>query len=1263
MTKKWKIAIDTGGTFTDCLATSPDGRILRRKVLSTGRLRGIVQENIDERRLIVSEKWEIRTDILRGYSFRLLRSADSVNRVLRYLPEHGELTLEYPLHKDIRNEEFEIFANEEAPVLATRLITETPLGDSFPDFDLRLGSTRGTNALLEKKGTLPLLITTEGFADLPLIGDQQRPDLFSLNVQKPAPLFHHVIEVRERIDAHGNKVVPLTESEINRVLRQVYRLNPGVVVIAFLNSYVNPGHEQTFMNLLRTAGYKYISASSHLERVVRFLPRLQTSLVNGYLQPVMDDYLKNIRDSLQDKGTIRIMTSSGGLVSSGLFKPKDSLLSGPAGGVAGAAAISEKLGLNGVLAFDMGGTSTDVSRYKGEYDYVFETKIGDQQILSPSLLIETVAAGGGSVCNWDGFKLTVGPESAGADPGPACYAHGGPLTITDVNLLLGRLNASMFGIPISREQALEQLHLVKSSDEKLMQLRDEEILTGFLDIANEKMAKTIERISLRRGYEPSSYCLLAFGGAGGMHACDIAEILDMETVVVPFDAGVLSAYGIKHSGVEQVVTRQVLQPLSNIAGRISLLFDEMNEEGRAILQKEGIDAANINRVRALVLARFRGQDECIEIEYSPEIDIAKAFEDNYRQQFGHYLSERIVEVESLRLVMRESIPKPTLAADSSTVSHPEPAYMQPSLVAGEWKDTPVFLLDSFLPGTQFSGPAVVLSDIGTTYVQEGWEVNVNADRDMILKHQKDLSGKGKNPQGSAPRQVQLELFTNRFRAVAADMGALLQRTAFSVNIKERLDFSCALLDADGYLVVNAPHIPVHLGAMGICVRSLLKHVEIGPGDVLVTNYPVFGGSHLPDVTMVAPVYIGDCRVAFVANRAHHAELGGISPGSMPARASSLAEEGVVIPPVHVARGGKVDFSEIRRILSGAPYPSRSPEENLADLEAALASIRKGIEQVKSLCDMYGTEQVVQYMYELAAFSGNTIDNKLNELLTEPRQATEKLDDGSVLSVSIFRDNDKVTISFAGTAAQHPANMNATPAIVQSVILYVLRLLVDENIPLNEGLLRRINIDLPRCLLNPEFDKDPAKCPAVVGGNVEVSQRLVDTLLKAFEIAACSQGTMNNLLFGNEKFGFYETISGGVGATEGYKGASGVHQHMTNTRITDPEIMELRYPVRVEEFSLRTASGGGGRWNGGDGVVRKLRFLEPVSLTLLSQHRVEVPYGMRNGKPGKPGEQYLITHDGGQKPLNGIDAAELNAGDIFVIKTPGGGGFGEPERDE
>lgn len=1254
----WKIWIDTGGTFTDCLAIDPGGKEKRAKVLSSGTLRAKVIKSSGRNSMIIRHNWDIKKDLLSGYTLKFFDRTDSMFLIRSFDPENSILEVEHELNFDPSNKEIELTASEEAPVLAARIVTETPLNADLPRIDMRLGSTRGTNALLEQKGTRPLLLTTKGFADLHLIGDQQRPDLFSLDIIKARPLFERVIEVDERIDASGNVIRGMTESYINTVLREVYASKAKVVVIAFMNSYKNPAHEKAFLNLLKTAGYKFVCASHQLEQSIKFFPRLQTALVNGYLMPVINDYLNNVQNKPGKDSTLKIMTSSGGLNTMNDFNPKDSLLSGPAGGVTGAANIVSSLGIQQIISFDMGGTSTDVSRFSGQYDYVYETRVGDYRILSPALYIETVAAGGGSICAFDGFKLTVGPDSAGAQPGPACYGAGGPLALTDIDLLLGRINPQCFGIPVEKEFSLQRLHELKSRYNALSALSDEEILNGFFEISNEKMAKAIEKISVSKGYDPASYSLLAFGGAGGIHACSIAALLGMKKIIVPYDAGILSAYGIGHARIERIISRQFLRDAEDIIPQLPAHIHQMQEEGFNQLKKENIAGENMEVVRLSCYLRFKGQDNTIEVTYTDPETLLADFKTAYQKLYGHYIENRKIEIESLKLIVANKDHSGRMTDAPKREYNPAPSGRQDMFLKGNWEKGDIYRIDDLDEGARIKGPALVLNNTSTTCIDAGWTAIVNSRRDLILDQISVIRSK---PDSRKPEEVQLELFTNRFRSVAMEMGALLQRTAFSVNIKERLDFSCALLDAEGFLVVNAPHIPVHLGALGLCTRQVLQEITPAENDILITNHPGYGGSHLPDVTLIAPLYFQGKLIAYLANRAHHAEIGGISPGSMPADAVNLAQEGVVIAPRNLVKNGKDHLDEIKKILTQGPWPTRSVNENMADLQAAIASIRAGQEQLKKFCNEFGADQVIYYMKALRNYAGNIMRQQIGKLLSSPVRASEKLDDGSILSVNLLMKGDKIIIDFDGTEPQHTLNMNATPAIVYSAVLYVLRLLIREDIPLNEGMLDNVEIRIPQgSLLDPVFHTDPSLSPAVVGGNVEVSQRLVDTLLKAFGVVACSQGTMNNILFGNEKFGFYETICGGVGAGNGFNGASAVHQHMTNTKITDPEVMEHRYPVRVEEFSIRKNSGGQGKWKGGDGVIRKIRFIEPVRLTILSQHRKEKPYGLLDGEEGMPGEQYLIDTNNEAIPLEGICTVEIKAGEALLIKTPGGGGYGKTE---
>ena len=1257
--------IDTGGTFTDGLASDSDGRLRRVKVLSTSALRGTVTDHASPAEVTVREDWSAPPDFVRGFSFRILGAERTAGTVVGFDPSRGVLKLAEPLRERIPPETpFEVVSPEEAPLLAARLLTRTPPGEPLRLPSMRLGTTLGTNALLERRGVPTALFITEGFADLLLIGTQQRPELFALDIHKPDPLYCRVVEVPERLAADGTLLRPLDRDTVARAARQVVRDGITVAAVALLHSYRNPEHERALVEILHHAGFEHVSASSALAPSIKLFPRAQTTVVDAYLAPVVRAYLERVGKSL-GRARLHVMTSAGGLVSPRSFSPKDSLLSGPAGGVVGAALAGRWSGFERILAFDMGGTSTDVARIDGDYEYQFEHRVGDVQLMAPALAIESVAAGGGSICWFDGQRLRVGPRSAGASPGPACYGAGGPLTLTDVNLLLGRLDPERFRIPIRPERSSERLAQLQREVEEQMgePVEAELLLEGLEEIANETMADAIRRVSLRKGYDPADYALVAFGGAGGQHACGVAARLGVNTVVVPADAGLLSALGLGHARLERFAERQVLALLDEARPLLPEWLRELERQAVEAVASEGVSRESIEVRRRIAHLRFAGQDSTLEVECGEGVNLREAFESRHQQLFGHRPEGRSIELESLRVIASSTA--------VATPDPPEPAPARPlkatrklrARFGGDWREVPALERRHLEPGTTLAGPALIFEPYSTTVVPPGWRGEVDAHGAMKLRAgPRDDTARG----GRQPEAVRLELFTHRFRTIAREMGERLRRTAVSTNVKERMDFSCALLDADGELVVNAPHIPVHLGAIGLCVRRMIESVPMEPGDAIVTNHPAYGGSHLPDVTVVTPVHATaeGSRPAdllgYVASRAHHAEIGGVRPGSMPPAATRLAEEGVVIPPLHLVRGGEPDWSAIRDLLAGAGHPTRALEDNLADLRAAVAANHAGARALQDLASAHGVDVVRRYMGRLKRMAERRIREALERIPDGRYRATERLDDGTPLQVSVELEGDRATIDFAGTAATHPGNLNATPAIVHSAVIYVLRLLIREPLPLNEGLLRAVTIRIPNGILNPRFPEDPDRAPAVGGGNVETSQRLVDTLLKALKLAACSQGTMNNVIFGNERSGYYETVCGGCGAGPGFDGASAVHSHMTNTRITDPEILEQRYPVRVERFAIRRGSGGAGRHRGGDGAVRELSFLQPMSLSVLTQHRTVAPYGLEGGAPGAPGAQRVIRADGRTVELASIDGCDVGPGDRLVVETPGGGGYGRPE---
>jgi 5-oxoprolinase (ATP-hydrolysing) len=1254
----WQIWIDTGGTFTDGLARDINGRIHRTKVLSSGRLRAQWHDGK------LTAPW-LTAPIFDGYQLRIL-DTNAISRV-RSLTVDGALVADDPDVLALPTATVELFTGEEAPVLATRLLTQTPIDQPFPMLEMRLGTTKGTNALLERRGGRVTLLVTTGFCDLLLIGTQQRPNLFQLAIPPAEVLYTDVLGVDERLQADGSVLVPLTG--LDKLIEQLRLQQPDAIAISLLHAYRNRAHEQQLRDALHHAGFNRITCSTDVSTTPGYVARTQTTVVDAYLQPVLDTYLTNVQRQLGGQ-SVRIMTSTGGLVRADLFQPKDSLLSGPAGGVVGADTIATSLDQPGVLTLDMGGTSTDVARIDGTPDYRFSTSIGPFDLQLPALAIETVAAGGGSICWFDGLgadtgaggQLRVGPHSAGANPGPACYGatpsgHPPKLTITDVNLLLGKLHPQQFGIPIFPDRARAALQVI------VEQIRQQTgtapdplaVLRGFDRIANELMAGAIRKISVSRGFDPAQYPLLVFGGAGGLHGCAIAQLLGMERLILPFDGGLLSAYGIGQARIERTAARSVLRPLDQLIDTVDELVATLISEATDALRQ---DVGNTNPIEirsARAFLRLEGQEATVDVPVNHRL--ADTFTQQYQQLYGHYPAGRQIELVSLRVVV-------STVSDRGVASQQPRIHRQavPAFQAGPY---PAYDWTRLQEGDTFRGPALLLNTTSSAFIESGWRLIIQASRDALADYVADVE---QIDQPTHNAVVELELFTQRFRAIAEEMGAQLQRTAFSTNVKERLDFSCALLDADAQLVANAPHIPVHLGSLGVCARLCLAELPLKPGDVLITNHPKFGGSHLPDVTMLQGVFTdeGDL-IGYVINRAHHAEIGGKVPGSMPPDATSLIEEGVVLKPQYVVRNGVFQWDTLTDGMPGlisrftdAPYPTRSLAENRADIEAGLASLRAGETALQQLVQRYGLSAVQHYMSLLQQAATQAIRSVLIPLDGQLFSAAESLDDGHTIQASMAVIAGRLRVDFSGTSGVHPRNLNANVSILHSAILYVLRLWVDRDIPLNEGLMAPVDVVLPASsFLNPAFPDDDAACPAVVGGNTEVSQRLVDTLLKALGLAACSQGTMNNFLFGRSgnanAFGYYETIGGGTGATVGADGRSAVHQHMTNTRLTDPEELERRYPVRLHEFSIRQASGGTGQWRGGDGIVREIEFLEPVQVTLLSQHRQITPYGLNGAQAGTVGQQTLFRPDGTAESLPGIFTRSMQPGERIRLETPGGGG--------
>ena len=1269
MNKSFHISIDTGGTFTDCIATDNFGTEYRTKILSNSTIRGEVVERISGNRFKIKQSWQLKRDILTDYLFLILGHSFKA-KVKCFDIENSIIEIDNNLPELFDNQifSFALTTNEEAPVLCARIITETRIDEQFPDIQMRIGSTKGTNALLELKGAKTAFVVTKGFKDLLVIGNQTRPDIFALNIIRPKPLHSTVIEIDEQIDFEGKIIRNIDLKLIENNIQTLKNQGVESIAICLKNAYQNNVHEKILQDLF-LKHFKFGNISTELSSQIKFVNRAETTVVNAYLSPIISNYLQNIKDKLPNQD-LKVMTSSGSLVNSDFFYPKDSLFSGPAGGVVGASVIAEQSDYQNIIAFDMGGTSTDVARYDGQFEYQFSQKIGNVHIFSPSLAIETVAAGGGSICNFDGYKLSVGPESAGSTPGPACYGAGGPLTITDVNLLLGRLDSTQFSIPIVLKKAEEKLlEILQLADN---QLSREEILEGFRAIANEKMADTVRKISISKGYDLTNYALVAFGGAGGLHACGIANLLNISTILLPKDAGILSAFGISKAKLERFSEASLIQIFDeNLAKNLHQNFEKIENEVVEKLVNDGVLKDNIQFKNHFLYLRFKGQDSSLEIEWTDYEEVISRFKEKYISIFGHWVQNRAIEIESIRVIANEIIlSKNVGSVQNAAYVKVEEYLLKPShfikfFIGNNFKSVPVYIRENLKSGARISGFALLLDRFSTTVIEKDWEFVLDNNGTGKLTRINQFEVIINSNLDFENTQTELELFTNRFMSIAENMGVLLQRTALSVNVKERLDFSCALLDAEAELIANAPHIPVHLGSLGVCVRSVLKYIKIEKGDVVVTNHPKYGGSHLPDVTLISSVYsIDNQLIGYVVNRCHHSEIGGIRPASMPPNSTNLAEEGVVIPPMYLIKNGEIRWEEITQVLTNAKYPTRSLQENLADLNAALAANRNGEIALQNMVIQHGLEKVHFYMNRLKTYSTQKTIERLKTFGNGIYEAEEFLDKEigtgfqSIynLKVKVQIADNQTIIDFTGSSKTHHGNLNANISIVNSVVVYVLRLLLNEKIPLNDGILKAVKIIIPEnSILNPDFSDNPEKCPAVVGGNVEVSQRLTDTLLKAFGIVACSQGTMNNFLFGNDNFGYYETICGGSGAGDAFHGTSGIHTHMTNTRITDPEVMELRYPVYLNRFEIRENSGGKGQFNGGDGIIREIEFLEKVEVSLIRQHQEQEPYGLNGGENGITGKHILHRQNGESFSSNEFS---VEKGDILTIYTPGGGGYGK-----
>jgi 5-oxoprolinase (ATP-hydrolysing) len=1268
---RWEYWIDVGGTFTDVLARGPDGTSRRLKLLSSGVTKGRAEAGSTGDAIVDPSRRIDPPDFWAGWQLVLVDEDGSIldqGEVVAFDPDKGLLRLRGLRSASIDRAFYELRSNLESPVVAIRYLLGLPLARPVPSVALRLGTTRGTNALITRRGAKTALVTTRGFGDVLEIGYQARPRLFDLTVRKTPPLTTGTIEIDERVTHDGYVLIELDEKVIRQQLLALRGVGIESLAICFLHADRHPTHEQLVARIAREIGFLEISVSHEAAPLPKIVARADTTVVDAYLNPVLRAYVAKLSESLPDS-QLRLLNSAGGLVAANEFRGKDSVLSGPAGGVVGFSRAAQAAGFERAIGFDMGGTSTDVARFDsdsgGRFELEYETEKAGVRLVTPMMAIETVAAGGGSVCRFDGVKLVVGPESAGADPGPACYGRGGPLTVTDCNLVLGRIIATRFPFPLDCDAAVRRL--VQLAVETGSVLSVEELAAGLVRIANANMAAAIRLVSVAKGANPAEHLLVAFGSAGPQHACAVARELGIRQVLIHPDAGILSAVGIgladvtrhRSVGVERTLDAA---NLAEVRGQVEAMVRDAHLE----IRHEGVAAEQITAIRSLDL-RYRGVDSTLNISWPADDDFESAFASAHRQQYGYVHANRPLEIAAARVDVVGRVAG-ELAVSSILSSQPTHANRtMPAFFNGQLVNAPFYERTALNAGGRINGPAIISDEMSTTIVDAGWRADVLTGGELLLT---DESGNATEKLAyDTADPVFLEVFNNLLVNIAAQMGMTLRNTASSVNVKERLDFSCAIFTADGRLVANAPHVPVHLGAMGDSVRYIIAaNPTMSPGDVFATNDPYAGGSHLPDITVVTPVYSDAGQLLFfTANRAHHAEIGGIAPGSMPPLSKTLAEEGVLICNLRLVAAGESRFDELRQLLTGGPYPTRNVEANLADVAAQVAANRQGVNDLLALVERYSEPVVAAYMEHVQNAAEQKVRQALARFPCGTHAFTDYLETAVGQSVPIvihFTMQDAThpkaaTIDFKGTGPVIEGNLNANRAIVTAAVIYVLRLLVDEDIPLNHGVLRPIEILLPECFLNPRPGANPKSTPAVAGGNVETSQRIVDALLGALALAGASQGTMNNLLFGDTTFGYYETICGGSGATVDGPGASAVQVHMTNTRLTDPEILERRFPVRVRRFAIRRDSGGAGRNRGGDGAVRELEFLRPLTVSLITQRRgPHPPYGVNGGEPGALGRNRLIRRDGTVVELPGIIQLSVEAGDVLIIETPGGGGFGE-----
>jgi 5-oxoprolinase (ATP-hydrolysing) len=1170
-------------------------------------------------------------------------------------------------------------AYEDAAIEGIRRLLGVAAGAAMPSDiigTVRMGTTVATNALLERKGDRTLLLITRGFKDALRIAYQARPDIFAKEIVLPEQLYERVEEVEERLMADGALEVPLDLDSIRPALEAARADGIDAVAIVLMHAWQNPQHEAALAELVRSMGFAQVSVSHEVSPLIKLVGRGDTTVVDAYLSPILRRYVERVAGTLgatspgEPGPTLQFMMSSGGLTAAEKFQGKDAILSGPAGGVVGMVRTAELAGFPRVIGFDMGGTSTDVAHSAGEFERAFDTEVAGVRIRAPMMRIHTVAAGGGSILHADPGRFRVGPDSAGADPGPACYRRGGPLTVTDANVMLGKLNPEFFPAIFgpNQDQPLDRDAVAAKFAEIAREVGEgrspEEVAEGFLKIAVENMANAIKKISVQRGYDVTRYLLNSFGGAGGQHACLVADALGMENILIHPLSGLLSAYGMGLATVTASRQQGLVQPLSagSIAA-ISALESDLAAAVRRELAEQGIADAGMT-TRTKLHLRYDGTDTTLDVAFDGDLDAARAgFEEMHKAQFGFITPDKPITVEAVEVEGAEIAD--TSAAESKSALQEADAATDTTrkiFSGGEWREAGIFRREGLAPGNRVKGPALIIEANQTIVIEPGWTARITeADHVVLSRHEKMQRSQAIGTKQADP--ILLEVFNNLFMNIAEQMGVALQNTAHSVNIKERLDFSCAVFDADGALVANAPHMPVHLGSMDRSVETIIRLNEgkIRPGDVFALNAPYNGGTHLPDITVVSPVFDGDGKdiLFWVASRGHHADVGGTAPGSMTPLATTVDEEGVLIDNFMLVDQGTFREKELHALLTDHPYPCRNPAQNIADLKAQIAANERGIAELRKMVNEFGLDVVQAYM-------GHVQDNAAEEVARligriEDAQYEYPTDTGQVIKVKITVDRDRreATVDFTGTSAAMENNFNAPEPVARAAVLYCFRVMVESPIPMNAGCLRPIRIVIPEgCMLKPAYPR------AVVAGNVETSQHVTNAIFGALGAIANSQGTMNNLTFGNDEYQYYETICSGSPAGRmndgrGFAGTSGVHVHMTNSRLTDPEILEMRFPVMLENFALRPGSGGKGACPAGDGTTRTLRFLKKMDCAILSSHRTLAPQGISGGGEGFPGRTEVRRLDGSVEVLKACDQTMLEAGEAVTVVTPTAGGFGTP----